>query len=80
VPDSLMKDVILVDITFSYAGITQITKPLINSQLSGLIGFLEIIDRKISKIDAKVFDNLPQLFELIISGNIDSNTLNSGYV
>jgi hypothetical protein len=80
VPDSVIKDVTSVKIVFAYLSITQLTKPFLSSQLSDLVVELVIADFQITEIDAKLFDNLPKLESLEIIGNIDGETLNSGYV
>lgn len=81
VPDSVIKDVVEVNIEFFATGITQLTNPILNSQLAKLVTDLTISENKISKIDAKVFDSLPKLEELTLLNNgIDDKVLNSGFV
>jgi Leucine-rich repeat (LRR) protein len=70
-----MKDVIEVEISFVGIGITQITKPLLNSQLSGLVTKLGISKNNISMINANVFDDLRKLKSLEIDDVMNGKLL-----
>jgi hypothetical protein len=72
-----MNKVEIVKILFSEIGLTQITKPLLSSQLSAIVAYLTIADHKINKIEANVFDNLSNLISLEIDNVTNGNLLDN---
>lgn len=79
VPDSILKNIDVVDIVFTSIGVTEITNPLISKQLAGLVEKLRMENHKISKIEAKSFDDLSNLTNLRFANNeIDGDILASG--
>jgi Leucine-rich repeat (LRR) protein len=78
VPDSLMTNVVSVEIIFDKTGITQITSPFLPKKLSNLLRNFYIQGSNIEKIDANVFDGI-KLERLDLSGNnIGDSALNNG--
>jgi hypothetical protein len=69
VPDSLLKDISSVQLKLIGTAVTQLTNPFMSQQLANLLQLFELRKHKISKIDAGIFDKLPNLHTLILSEN-----------
>lgn len=83
IPDALFRkyNPYSVHITFLAVGISQLTKPLISTQLENLVTSFTVSGDTITKIEARVFDQLWKLKALhLTNAGLNDTLVNSGFV